>query len=174
MLWPQGYVQVYTGPGKGKTTAALGLALRAAGAGLAVFFAQFAKSGEYSEIKALARFADLITVRQYGTGHFVRGRPSAEEIKAAREGFAEVKEIVRAQKHPVVILDEANVAIKFGLISLENVLELIKEKPTPVELVLTGRWAPEELIQAADLVTYMEAVKHYYQAGVRARIGIEK
>ncbi|WP_456431369.1 cob(I)yrinic acid a,c-diamide adenosyltransferase [Thermosulfuriphilus sp.] len=174
MAWKRGYVQVYTGPGKGKTTAALGLAVRAAGAGLSVFFAQFAKAGDYSEIKALSRFADLITVRQYGTGVFVRGRPSSMELAAAREGLKEIKSILKSQEYRLVILDEANVAIRFGLLPLEEILDLIKGKPEPVELVLTGRWAPDEIIEAADLVTYMEAVKHYYQTGVKARVGIEK
>ena len=108
--WPRGCIQVYTGDGKGKTTAALGLALRAAGAGLRVFIAQFIKGMHYSELVALERFSDLITIRQYGRGCFIRGEPSEEDRRAAVEGLARAAEVIRSGGYDIVILDEANVA----------------------------------------------------------------
>jgi cob(I)alamin adenosyltransferase len=169
-----GFIHVYTGDGKGKTTAALGLALRAAGAGLQVFIAQFLKQGDYSEIKALKRFGDLITVEQYGLGRFIRGYPDPEDIAAARQGLDRVREIFSAGRHPVVILDEANVAAACGLFSPVDLLDLLSAKPEGVEVVLTGRNAAPEVMARADLVTEMKMVKHYYQQGVAARTGIEK
>jgi cob(I)alamin adenosyltransferase len=170
----QGYVHVYTGDGKGKTTAALGLALRAAGAGLRVFIAQFLKRGDYGEIKALKRFRDLIAVEQYGTGRFIRGSPGPEDIAAARRGLERVREVIAAGHHAVVILDEANVACACGLFAPADLLDLITARPQGVEVVLTGRNAAPEIIAGADLVTEMKMVKHYYQVGVAARVGIEK
>ena len=170
----QGYIQVYTGEGKGKTTAAIGLAVRAAGAGLQVFIAQFVKSGKTSEITALERFVDRIRVEQFGTGRFIRGRPTATDIEAAARGLRRVGEILRAGQHDVVILEEANVAAAMGLFSEKTLLEAITLRPAHVEVVITGRNAGPELIAAADLVTDMKAVKHYYRQGVPARVGIEK
>ena len=170
----QGKVHVYTGDGKGKTTAALGLSIRAAGAGLRVFIAQFIKSDEYSEIKALKRFSDLITVEQFGLGGFIGGSPSAGDIEAAQKGAARVKEIVSAGNYDVVILDEANIAVKYKLISEQDLLDIIKAKSKNLELVITGRDAASKIIDTADLVTQMKAVKHYFQNGVEARVGIEK
>lgn len=170
----KGYIQVYTGNGKGKTTAALGLAIRAAGAGLKVFIAQFIKMGEYSEIKALKRFNDLITVEQFGTGRFIKGKPSASDIEAARKGLERIKAVFASNQHNVVIMEEANVAAKLGLLSVEDMLEIMVEKPKDVELVITGRGADSRIIEKADLVTEMKEVKHYFQKGVKARIGIEK
>jgi cob(I)alamin adenosyltransferase len=170
----EGYIQVYTGDGKGKTTAALGLALRAAGAGLKVFVAQFMKLGDYSEIAALKRMADLITVEQFGLGRFIRGAPEPDDIAAARRGLARVQEIFAAGRHAVVILDEANGAAACGLFSPVDLLDLISARPEGVEVVLTGRNAAPEILAAADLVTEMKALKHYYQQGVPARVGIEK
>lgn len=171
--WTTGYVQVYTGEGKGKTTAALGLALRAAGAGLAVFIGQFAKGMHYSELDALTRFSDRIDLRQFGCAGFIRGRPTRKHIEAARRGLACVREILVAGCHRLVILDEANIAVHFGLFAVDDLLLLIDEKPEPVELVITGRRAHARLIERADLVTEMRAVKHYYEDGVKARRGIE-
>jgi len=111
----KGYVQVYTGDGKGKTTAAIGLSLRAAGAGLKVFIAQFIKMGDYSEIKALQRFSDLISVEQYGLGRFIKGKPSIEDIEAARKGLEKVHAVLMDAQHDVVIMEEANVAVMCGL-----------------------------------------------------------
>jgi cob(I)alamin adenosyltransferase len=170
----KGYIQVYTGNGKGKTTAALGLAIRAAGAGLKVFIAQFIKMGEYSEIKALKRFNDLITVEQFGTGRFIKGKPSASDIEAARKGLEKIKAVFASNQYNVVIMEEANVAAKLGLLSVEDMLEIMIDKPKDVELVITGRGADSRIIEKADLVTEMKEVKHYFQKGVKARIGIEK
>jgi cob(I)alamin adenosyltransferase len=171
--WQRGYVQVYTGNGKGKTTAAFGLALRAAGAGLPVFIAQFVKRGDYSEIHAFERFGDLITVRQYGRDNFIRREPTEEDIQAARNGLEEVRGILDSGRFRVVILDEANIATYFKLISVDDLLALIGSKPAEVELVITGRNADARVIQRADLVTEMQEVKHYYASGVQARKGIE-
>jgi cob(I)alamin adenosyltransferase len=170
----KGYIQVYTGNGKGKTTAALGLAIRAAGAGLKVFIAQFIKMGEYSEIKALKRFDDLITVEQYGTGRFIRGKPSVQAIEAAHKGLERIKAVFASDQHDVVIMEEANVASKLELISVGDIMDIIAEKPKDVELVITGRGADSRIIEKADLVTEMKEIKHYFQKGVKARIGIEK
>lgn len=170
----KGYVQVYTGDGKGKTTAALGLAVRAAGAGLRVLFAQFVKGMEYSEIKALERFQDLITVRQFGRGCFIFAEPSVEDCAAARSGLDEVRAALSAGAFDVVILDEANIATSVGLFTVRELLEVVASKPDNVELVITGRDADPRLIAAADLVTEMREVKHYYRQGVQARVGIEK
>jgi cob(I)alamin adenosyltransferase len=170
----KGYIQVYTGNGKGKTTAALGLALRASGASLKVYIAQFIKMGEYSEIKALERFKDLITVEQFGTGRFIKDAPSDSDIEAARAGIKKVKQILSSGQHHVVMLEEANVAVMLGLLTVDDLLEVMAEKPENVEIVITGRGADPRVIEKADLVTEMKEVKHYFQKGVAARIGIEK
>jgi len=170
----KGYVQVYTGEGKGKTTAALGLSLRAAGAGLKVLIAQFIKRGEYSEITALKRFSDLITVAQFGRGRLIVGNPPSECIEKAHVGLECVKSCILSRNYDIVILEEANVALTYGFLSVKDLLEIIDLKPDDVELVITGRGALPELIEKADLVTEMKPIKHYYDKGVRARIGIEK
>ena len=172
-VWQKGYVQIYTGNGKGKTTAAFGLALRAAGAGLPVFIAQFIKGGEYSEIRALKRFSDIVTLRQYGSGRFVHGVPSEEDIRLAKEGLAEVRDVLQSGEFKVVILDEAVIATFFDLFTVEDLLDLIAVKPEDVELLITGRNADPRLLEKADLVTEMCEVKHYYTKGVKAREGIE-
>lgn len=170
----RGYIHVYTGNGKGKTTAAVGLAIRAAGAGLNVYIAQFMKQGDYSEIKGLDRFSDLITVEQFGCGRFIKGRPSGEDVAAARQGLNKVKTILAAGKHAVVILDEASVAVSLNLFSEKELLEIIDRRPDNVEIIITGRGATSAIIEAADLVTEMKEIKHYFKKGVAARIGIEK
>jgi cob(I)alamin adenosyltransferase len=170
----RGYIQVYTGNGKGKTTAAIGLAIRAAGAGLKVYIAQFIKLGDYSEIKALERFSDLITVEQFGLGRFTDGKPLPEDIKAAQKGLRRIKAIMAEGKYKVMILEEANVAAKFGLIRVQDLLGLIINKPYDLELVITGRYASARVIENADLVTEMMPIKHYFEKGVPARVGIEK
>jgi cob(I)alamin adenosyltransferase len=170
----KGYVQIYTGDGKGKTTAALGLALRAAGAGLKVFIAQFIKSGDYSEIRAIKRFSDLITVEQYGRGRFIEGKPSIEDIRAGADGLERLKIIFTSGGYDVVIIDEGNIAVKYGLLALRDLLGLIETKPDDVELVITGRDADPKVIEKADLVSEMKEIKHYYRKGVSARVGIEK
>ena len=170
----KGYIQVYTGDGKGKTTAALGLSLRAAGAGLKVFIAQFIKMGEYSEIKALKKFHDRITVAQFGLGRFVKGKPSDQDIEAARKGLETIRSIFSSGEYNIVILEEANVAVTCELFSTQELLDIIDAKPDDIELVITGRGAAPEIIERADLVTEMKSEKHYFQKGVTARIGIEK
>lgn len=169
----QGYVHVYTGDGKGKTTAALGLALRAVGAGLRVYFGQFMKKYDYSEIIGLRNLGDRVTVVQFGTGHYVIGSPKPEDITAAREGLALLKKALESGAHDVVIGDEANVAAARGLIRDQDLLDLMAGRPQHVELVLTGRGASRAVMAAADLVTEMRAVKHYFEKGVTARKGIE-
>ena len=169
----QGFVQVYTGDGKGKTTAALGLALRAAGAGLRVYFGQFIKNADYSEIKALARFADCITVRQFGRGCFLLTEPAPEDRAAARRALEGLSEALTSGDYDLVIADEANVAVALGLIEPDDLVSLIDLRPEQVELVLTGRGAPDAVLARADLVTEMRCVRHYYDRGVLARPGIE-
>ncbi len=170
----KGYVQVYTGDGKGKTTAALGLSIRAAGAGLRVYICQFMKAGEFSEIKALKNFSDLITVEQFGTGSFIKGKPSPEEIEAGGKGLARLKEAVLDGGFDMVVAEEANVAVACGLFPVAMLCDIIDHKPEKVELVITGRGALPEIIERADLVTEMKAIKHYFFQGVAARVGIEK
>jgi cob(I)alamin adenosyltransferase len=169
----KGYIQVYTGNGKGKTTAALGLALRGAGAGLQVFVGQFLKQGDYSEIKALSLFEN-VTVEQFGMGRFVRGLPSDQEKAAARKGYDRLCDILEAGVHDLIIVDEGNVAVTCQLISEEELLTLMDKKPENVELVITGRGASPAVMNRADLVTEMKEIKHYYHQGVAARKGIEK
>lgn len=174
----KGYIQVYTGTSKGKTTAALGLALRAAGAGLKVFIAQFIKMRKCSEHKALERFKDLITIKQYGTGFIRRAqntghRTQTKAIEAAHQGLQEAKKIIASNQYDMVILDEVNVALHYNLLGVEELLKLMDEKPPHIELVLTGRYAHEDVIAKADLVTEMKEIKHYFKKGVKARRGIE-
>ena len=169
-----GYVQVYTGEGKGKSTAAFGLSMRAAGAGLSVFIGQFLKKGHFSEHRSLERFKDLITIHQYGTPGFLFGEPTDEHINAAVSGLREIEEATTSGDYDVIVMDEVNVALHYRLVTPEQVLDIIRTKPQGVELVLTGRNAPKEIIEAADLVTEMRPIKHYYDRGVEARIGIER
>jgi cob(I)alamin adenosyltransferase len=170
----RGYVQVYTGDGKGKTTAALGLALRAAGAGLSVFIAQFVKKQKCSEHRALERFSGIITVRRYGGGLIPKTGPDEADVASARKGIREVTGLIRTGSYDVVILDEINVAIDLGLVGVDDVLRLIRERPAHIELILTGRNADKRIIAEADLVTEMREVKHYFKKGVAGRGGIEK
>jgi len=173
--WQQGCVQVYTGKGKGKTTAAVGLALRAAGAGLSVYIAQFTKGTRSSELDALAeRFSDLITVEQFGGPDFVKRRPTSADIAAAHEGFTRARQALTSCRYRVVILDEANIATHLNLFSADDLLTLIDAKPDNVELIITGRYADEKIIARADLVTEMREVKHYFQTGLSARRGIDR
>jgi len=170
----RGLVQVYTGDGKGKTTAAFGLALRAIGRGLKVFVIQFLKGGfDFGELHVVDRLPNL-EVRSFGRGRFITASgPSEEDIEEARKALELAREVVMSGEYDIVILDEVNVALHFGLIRLEDVLDLVEHKPEHVELVLTGRRAPEELIEVADLVTEMREVKHPYRRGVPPRPGIE-
>lgn len=169
----KGYVQVYTGNGKGKTTAALGLALRAAGAGMRVYIGQFLKQGCYNELESLKRFSDLVVIEQFGTGQYVFGKPSKDDFKAAAAAYSALVEAVMSGKYDVVIMEEANVALSFGLIEEADLFQVIDNKPIGVEIVITGRGATPGLIEKADLVTEMKSLKHYYEKGVIARTGIE-
>ena len=173
MSLEKGYVHVYNGPGKGKTTAALGLGLRAAGAGLKVYMIQFMKGRRYSELDSVEHLSNF-TIVQYGRDEFVsKEKPEQVDIDLAQQGFAHAKEIIKNGKYDMVILDELNVAVDYNLIALDDVLKLIEEKPEKVELVLTGRDAHPELVKIADVVTEMLEIKHPYQKGVTARKGID-
>ncbi len=169
----QGFVQVYTGDGKGKTTAALGLAIRAAGAGLRVYFGQLIKNADYSELAILRRLADLITIEQFGRGCFLLTRPEREDIEAARRGLEAIARAMASNRYDLVVADEANVAVPIGLLDEAELLALIDRRPPEVELVLTGRGAPPGVLARADLITEMCARKHYYDRGIEARKGIE-
>jgi cob(I)alamin adenosyltransferase len=173
MTTPTGYVHVYTGDGKGKTTAAIGLAVRAAGAGMHVFFAQFAKGTPTSELSLLRRLSRLVTVRQYGRPRFIGKSPAEADLRAARKGLAEASAALTSGNYHLVVLDEINIATSAKLLTVDDVLQLIAVKPKNVELVLTGRHADPQVIALADLVTEMREIKHYYRRGVVARKGIE-
>ncbi len=170
----RGLIQVYTGDGKGKTTAALGLALRAAGQGLRVCIVQFMKGWpDYGELRALAHQPN-ITLKQFGRVSFVdRANPDPQDVALAQAGWQHGLDALRCGWYDVVILDEVNVALDYGLISLPQVLELLDARPPEVELVLTGRGAHPQVVERADLVTEMRAIKHPYAAGIDGRKGIE-
>ena len=169
----KGYIQIYTGNGKGKTTAALGLTLRAAGAGKKIFFTQFVKGQIYSEIKALQQYIPSVEVRQYGHECFIYDKPTQADIDSAQKGLEEVTNVILSGKYDVVVLDEASIAIFYKLFSVGELITVLKQKPESTEIIITGRYAPPELIEFADLVTEMKEIKHYYQQGVEARVGIE-
>lgn len=170
----RGCVQVYTGNGKGKTTAALGLAFRAVGRGLRVCVFQFIKGGgPYGEHLIAEKLAPLFTIIQSGRPGWVNTKDISEDRRVAQEALVQAKEILTSEAYDLVVLDEINGAVGFGLVDVEQVLDLIASKPERVELVLTGRNAHERVIEAADLVTEMREIKHYYTAGVPARTGIE-
>jgi len=170
----KGLVQVYTGNGKGKTSAAFGLALRAIGRGLKVYIIQFIKGGfDYGELYIVDKLPSL-KLKAFGRGKFVTEKPAGkEDVKLAEEALALAEDVVKSGEYDMVILDEINVALNLKLINIEKVLELVKNKPKHVELILTGRYAPHEIIEAADLVTEMKEVKHPYNKGFSARKGIE-
>jgi cob(I)alamin adenosyltransferase len=172
--WNTGYVQVYTGDGKGKTSAALGAALRAAGAGLHVFFAQFLKAGHTSEVAALERFGGLVNVRTFGHEGFIQGLPDEEDVASAHAGLNEIRAALTGGEYDLVILDEANDAVTCGVLEIDDLLGLLDARPDDVELIITGRGAMPALTDRADLVTEMVDVKHYYARGVTAREGIEQ
>jgi len=171
----RGHIQVYTGDGKGKTTCALGLALRAVGHGFQVFMVQFLKGRETGEVKAAAnRLAPDLTLRSFGRPGLVNLRaPAPEDLALVREAWDLARQVILAGKHDLVILDEINLVLTFELLPPEEVFQVLRERPPGVEVVLTGRQAPPELVEMADLVTEMRPVKHYYEAGVKSRRGIE-
>ena len=170
----RGIVQVYTGDGKGKTTAAFGLALRAIGRGLKVYVIQFIKGGfDYGELYIVKELPNL-TLKAFGQGKFITQMPpSKKDVEIAKEAFKLAENVVKSGEYDIVILDEINVAMSLRLIKVEDVLELIKNKPKHVELILTGRYAPKEIIEKADLVTEMKEIKHPYTKGFPPRRGIE-
>lgn len=171
----KGFIHIYTGNGKGKTTAAIGQAVRAAGAGLKTYIAQFMKEYPYSELESLKLFKEKITIEQFCGDEFVYRRqlPDESEIKKASEGLSSAKAKMLSGEYDLIILDEAIVAIYFKLLTVNQILEFIESKPESVELILTGRYCPQELISKADLVTEMKEIKHYYTQGITARKGIE-
>ncbi len=167
-------IQIYTGNGKGKTTAALGLGLRAVGHGLKVIMIQFMK-GEinYGELEAVKHLPDF-KIEQYGRPDFVNPEnPDKEDIRLAEQALKRAVKVIKNKEFDIVILDEINVAVSFGLIKAEKVIELIKNTSKKTELILTGRYMPEEFIKYADLISEVREVKHHFQAGVPARKGIE-
>lgn len=167
-----GMIHIYTGNGKGKTTAALGLALRASGAGKMVYIAQFVKGMHYAELDALQK-QPKITIRQFGLDCFIINEPGEKDIAAARKGLETVKALIHSKKFDVIILDELCIALYYKLFEEVEVLCMLQSKPVETEIIITGRYASEELKNAADLVTEMKEIKHYYNKGVLARKGIE-
>lgn len=171
----RGYIQVYTGSGKGKTTAALGLALRAVGRGLRVCMVQFMKNDKHvGEVRAADLLAPYLSIHPMGPKGFIRGTPRPIDYQMARKALDFSRDVIQKEEHDVVILDEINMAVHFGLITVHDVLALMDLKADAVELVLTGRDARQEVIEKADLVTEMVAIKHYFNRGVAARNGIER
>jgi cob(I)alamin adenosyltransferase len=165
-------IHIYTGNGKGKTTAALGLCLRAAGAGKTVFFCQFLKGRGTGEAAFLRKTAG-VCVEQFGRSRFITGKPSAGDIRSAERGLRRAEEAVLGGKFAMVILDEVHQALELGLLDVEELLSILRRAPEEVEIVLTGRNAPAALIKKADLVSEVREVKHYFRKGVKARKGIE-
>ena len=170
----RGLVQIYTGDGKGKTSAAFGLALRAIGRGLKVYVIQFIKGGfDYGELYVVDKLPNL-TLKAFGRGSFITEKPPGKrDFQLAEKALTLAEGIIKCGEYDIVILDEINVALSLKLVKIERVLELIKNKPRHVELVLTGRCAPDEIIEAADLVTEMREIKHPFNKGFQARKGIE-
>ncbi len=165
-------IHVYTGNGKGKTTAAIGMAIRAAGAGYKVFFAQFVKGRPYSELNVLKNIPSLV-VKQYGLECFIVKAPTERDIQAARNGLQEVSAVIESATYNLIVLDEACIALYYKLFTLDEFLGVIDLLKPETELVITGRYAPRAIIDKADLVTEMKEIKHYYTKGTEARKGIE-
>jgi len=170
----QGLVEIFTGDGKGKTTAALGVALRALGDNLRVHIIYFMKGNyPYREQQALAQLPN-ISFSTFGQDYFVdSANVKPEEKEEARRGLEKAREAIHSGNYDMVILDEINVAVGWKLLEVDEVLDLIKNKPKKVELILTGRYADPKLIESADLVTEMVKIKHPYDKGVKARGGID-
>ena len=166
-------LQVYTGNGKGKTTAAIGLAVRAAGAGMRVLFVQLMKNVPTSELESLKLLGDRIIVKQFGTGGLIVSTPAKEDYECAEEALAEIRASVTSGRFKMIVADEMCTALYYKLVDRAKVLAIIKECPPSTELVFTGRYADADIIKAADLVTEMREVKHYYQKDISARKGIE-
>ncbi len=171
----EGQIHIYTGNGKGKTTAALGLAIRAVGAGRRVLWTQFVKGKEYHEISVLKGLHDKVTFRNYGRDCFINREPAPEDFDVVRAGIADLLERFRdTPPYDLIIVDEINIALHFNLMKVEDALMLVDKRPPMSEIILTGRYAPPELIEKADLVTEMQEIRHYYQSkNLPAREGIE-
>lgn len=170
----KGYIHIYTGDGKGKTTAALGLAIRAAGYGMKTYIGQFMKGRHYGELTAL-RGHPCITIEQYGDVECVhREEITQKHIDQAQQGLKQVRKAMHSHQYDIIILDEINVAVWFGLITIKEVLELLNERPKNIESILTGRRAPEAFLEMADLVSEIKEIKHYFNHGITARTGIER
>lgn len=168
----KGYIQVYTGNGKGKTTAALGLALRATCTGKKVFMGQFVKGMKYSELNAMD-YLPYFIIERFGKKCFIYNDPTQDDIDRAVKGLKRCEEIINSEEYDIVILDEINIALYYKLFSAEDVIKILDKKPEKTEIILTGRYAPQEIIDRADLVTEMREIKHYYTQGVPCRKGIE-
>ncbi|MDP8012017.1 MAG: cob(I)yrinic acid a,c-diamide adenosyltransferase [Thermoplasmata archaeon] len=189
MKLKKGLVEIYTGNGKGKTTAAIGLAVRAAGYGLKVYIIHFMKSKKYGESRSLKKIEGIKEI-YIGKPYFITkdpsikdkfkdvvvfepGHPPEDYKELIRKGLEKVKNILKSGKYDIIILDEIITANYFELVSTDEIKSIIDEKPKNVEIILTGRYASEDLISIADLVTEMKEVKHPYQKGIIARKGIE-
>ncbi len=170
----KGLLIVFTGDGKGKTTAALGTALRASGHGLRVLIMQFVKGPgwDYGELKALAKI-DNVEVRQLGSGFIWEKESLDEDRKLAQEGFRQAKEELSSGRWDMVILDELNIVLSYGLLDEGEVLGVLRERPSGLTVIITGRAASSKLVEAADMVTEMKEVKHPYHEEVKAQRGIE-
>lgn len=175
MKLEKGFIQVYTGNGKGKSTAAIGQAIRAAGHGLKTLIVQFMKEYPYGEVETLHKLSEFITIEQYCGDDFVfkKTLPPQSELNKVKKAFARIESAFQLGEFDIVILDEICVSIYFKLVETSEVIELIQKKPEYIELIMTGRYCPQEIIEIADLVTDMKEVKHYYSEGVLARKGIE-
>ena len=171
----RGYCHIYTGNGKGKTTAAFGLAVRALMAGKKVYIAQFVKSMKYNETK-LESIVDGLVIRQYGNGCFIyKNDPTDVDITMAVDGLADCERLLNSDQYDVVILDEITIAIYYNMIKVDDVVRVIQARNPKIEIIVTGRYAPQELIDVGDVVTEMKAIKHYFTTlGVKARDGIER
>jgi cob(I)alamin adenosyltransferase len=170
----KGYIHIYTGDGKGKTTAALGLAIRAAGYGMKTYIGQFMKGQHYGELTALHDHP-CITIEQYGDVECVhREEITTKHVGQAKQGLKQARKAIHSHRYDIIILDEINVAVWFDLITTEDVFELLNERPKNIEFILTGRHAPEAFLEMADLVSDIKEIKHYYNQGVNARTGIER
>ncbi len=172
----KGYIQVYTGKGKGKTTAALGVALRAMGHGLKTYIGQFLKGQYYGELHSIEKLAPWITLEQFGRKGFIHVTkdPDQEDFDRARSGLYQCIDAMLSGKYTIIILDEINVALHFKLITEKEIHDFLDKKPDHIEVILTGRYAPDSIVKRADLVTEMKEIKHYHKKGVQARKGIEK
>lgn len=171
-MMDKGYIHIYTGNGKGKTTAAFGLALRGLMSGKTVYVGQFVKDMKYNETK-IQEYFDNIVIEQLGKGCFIDAPPTDKDVAAAKEGFEKCKKILESGKYDIVILDELTIAVYFKLLTTSEIIDALKNKFETTEVIITGRYAPKELIDTADLVTDMAEIKHYYNKGVLSRNGID-